>query len=61
MQKTVFEAVKLIEALGGRLSDVKKDSSGSNVYVFELKGSEIEVNSRCIKAFIQALKSLLTN
>lgn len=58
MKKLFYETVKLVESLGGKLSDVKKDSGGSNVYIFTVGNSDIVVHSRCLKAFYEALKLL---
>jgi hypothetical protein len=61
MKSTFYEALKLVEQLGGKLSDVKKDSSGSNIYIFTVDGSDITVHSRCLQAFYEALKTLIKN
>lgn len=56
--KNLLEVIKLVEQIGGKLLDVKKDTSGSNVYIFVIDDSDIVVHSRCLKAFHEALKTV---
>ena len=56
MRNLLFEVLKLVEQLDGKLSDIKKDSSGSNIYIFTIDNSDVVVHSRCLKSFYEALK-----
>lgn len=58
MRKELYEVIKLIEALGGRLKGVEKERGGVNVYIFSVNEAEIKVSARCLKSFLKALKQL---